>query len=426
MLVYYPLIMKKIANYLFIFIMLFALSFRVNAELKSKQYEYLKYLLYNYKDDEEEIVLSFSGDIMAHDINFNMKDYNKIYEDVKDVLLKDTISFGNIEMPVCDQLPLSTYPSFNVHSNYVEAAIKAGFDVFSFANNHTNDHQAKGIKGTIESFAKLQKEFKTKKRMLYASGVKEKKEDDIKAVLIEKNGFRILFLAITELLNSYDSSKELVYYSPSSLEGIKILKDKIKKMREEIPCDLFVLSLHVNEPEYGRVVPKEKKERFKILAKAGADIIWANHPHVVQEWELVDIECDIPLENSKTKNIESSNTGAKKGKIKGPLKLYKKAFFMYSCGNFISGQRRNPNYQNPHHYWEYTGDSIIMQLKFPSKKSFRLDDVSVCPIFITAYRSEDGIIVRRFSTEWMSSLPKIEKQYFNKRLELMKAYLPNF
>jgi len=417
--------------------MSFVVFFEVGAELKGSQDEYLKNILPKSSESEEEIVLSFSGDIMAHDINFNMKDYNKIYEDVKDELLKDTISFGNIEMPVCDQLPLSTYPSFNVHSDYVEAAITAGFDVFSFANNHTNDHQAKGIRGTIESFAKLQKEFKTKKRMLYASGVKEKKEDEIKAVLIEKNGLKILFLAITELLNSYDSSKDLVYYSPSSSEGTRLLADKIKKMREEIPCDLFILSLHVNEPEYGRVVPKEKKERFRILAKGGADIIWANHPHVVQEWELVDIECDIPLESSKEESaqlknpkrskeeVDDAKTDSKKDdKIKGPLKFYKKAFFMYSCGNFISGQRRNPNYQNPNHYWEYTGDSIIMQLKFPRKTSFSLDNVKVCPIFITAYKNKDGIVVRRFSDEWISSLPKAEKKYFDKRFELMKAYLP--
>lgn len=381
----------------------------------------------------ENLVLTFSGDIMAHDINYLMKDYNKIYEDVKELLLSDGLSFANVEMPVCDELPLSSYPSFNVHSDYLKAAAEAGFDVFSFANNHTNDRQVKGIEGTAKSFAALHEAFLQEKgRRLYSSGLKAKKEEDLKPVLIEKNGFKILFLALTEILNSHDSSKGLVYYSEPSFAGKKALTEKIRKMRTENPCDLFVISLHVDEKEYGRTVLKAKRNWFKALAAAGADIVWANHPHVLQGWEIVDIEYEDEHINSlffpQTEEVENRPPETEKKLPKQPapkpLKFRKKAFFMYSMGNFISGQRRRPNYKNPQHYWEYTGDSALMQLKFPKGAGFDFANAEVTPVLITAYNGTDGIVVKRLTPEWASALPEPEKSYYLKRLELMKATLP--
>jgi len=407
--------MKK--NYLFIVlsICLFncAIYSRPIAELIDEKQDILKPFMPDLGDSDDakkSLILSFSGDIMAHDINFKMKDYSKIYEDVREFLLNDGVSFGNIEMPVCDELPLSTYPRFNVHSSYLKAAIEAGFDAFSFANNHTNDQYEKGIKGTISSFDRLQKEFFYKNRRLYASGVKAESTEDLKPVLIEKNGFRILFLAITEILNSYDNSKRFVYYS--SVKESEVLAEKLKKMREETPCDLFVLSVHVNEKEYYRGVLPEKRERFKLFAKAGVDIIWANHPHVVQDWEEFTIEEDLILPPSATSDIPT--------KVKPPLKLRRKAFAMYSLGNFISGQRRKPNYQNPTYYWEYTGDTVLMQLKIKKEGKMGIAKIEVQPVLLTVYNGEDGIVVKQFKPEWINTLSPIEQNYYNTRLKLMK------
>ena len=368
-------------------------------------------------DKGKNIILSFSGDIMAHDVNFNMKNYNKIYDDVKEFLLSDGLSFGNIEMPVCDELPLSTYPRFNVHSDYLKAAIDAGFDIFSLANNHTNDQYEQGIHGTIASFQKLQKDFATKNRLLYASGVRQKSSDDMQPVFIEKNGFRILFLAVTEILNSYDMSKRLVYYS--SIKDSKSLAKKIQKMREQMPCDLFVLSLHVDEKEYKRDVLPEKRERFKLFAKAGADIIWANHPHVVQGWEEFRIEEDLLIPSFKNHSSQDIHSSLQQ-KVKGPLKIRRRAFFMYSLGNFISGQRRNPNLHNPEYYREYTGDTVLMQLKIKKRNELGALKMEVHPILLTVHNGNDGIVIKQFKTEWMNSLPAIEQNYYKKRFELMK------
>ena len=94
------------------------------------------------------LLISFTGDIMAHDVNFRLKDFGKMYENISHFLLQDDLSFGNLEFPVDDTQPYSTFPAFNVNTPYVEALIDAGFDVFSLSNNHTIDKGSGGIART--------------------------------------------------------------------------------------------------------------------------------------------------------------------------------------------------------------------------------------------------------------------------------------
>ncbi|UTC76212.1 CapA family protein [Treponema sp. OMZ 792] len=344
------------------------------------------------KNSVNEITLSFSGDIMAHDVNFKMKDYNRIYDDIRDILLNDDLTFGNIETPICEEKPLSSFPFFNVHRDYLRAAIDGGFDVFAFANNHTNDQGIKGIDGTIKSFAALKEEYKYKE--LFSSGLKNKEDEDFKPVLIEKKDWKILFLSVTELVNFHGKSKQRLYYSDPSKAGREKLLLYIKKMREENPCDIFILSLHLSEAEYGLKVLESKKTWFKSLADAGVDIVWAHHPHVVQDWELAETESN------------------------------KKAFFMYSMGNFISGQRWKVNYADPAYYREYTGDSAIMQLKLKKIDGILQSEMEAKPVLITNYNEKGAPVIKRFTKEWIETLSEKERVYYLKRLELMKAYLP--
>ena len=351
-----------------------------------------------------ELTLSFSGDIMAHDVNFKMKDYNRIYDDIRDILLNDDLTFGNVETPICEERPLSTFPFFNVHRDYLRAAIDGGFDVFAFANNHTNDQGIQGIDGTIKSFNALKKEYKNKE--LFSSGLKNREDEDFKPVLIEKKGWKILFLSVTEHINSHDKSKHRLYYSEPTKAGRKKLLLSIKKMKEENPCDIFILSLHLSEEEYGLKVLEGKKTWFRALAQAGIDVVWAHHPHVLQDWELSEVE----LLNEETPDSSS--------------KLKKNAFFMYSMGNFISGQRWKVNYADPAYYREYTGDSIIMQLRLKKTKGILQPEIEAKPILITNYNEKDAPVIKRFTQEWVETLPEKERAYYLKRLELMRAYLP--
>lgn len=397
----YILRMKKVISFLLFSALLFACS---KPDFSQTECE-----------ETKTITLTFAGDIMAHNLNFNMRDYSKIYEGLSDILLADDLSFANLETPVCDSLPLSTYPRFNVHFSYLRAAKEGGFDVFSLANNHTNDQGITGIEGTFFAAEKMKKLF-TGKNGVYFSGLKKKESDNFECTVIHKNGFTVSFLSVTEILNSPDESNRF-YYSKPTKSGRENLLKSIKEMRNKHKCDLFVLALHLAESEYKREVSEEKRLYFHSLAEDGVDIIYGCHPHVMQTWEKV------PLKTKRSED-HTKEANAKCTKLKSGTPL-QSAFFMYSMGNFISAQRFALNYENPGDYMEYTGDAVLLSLTYTKKNGVVQDDFDLKAIPITVQKTADGLVLRRLDDSFIFSLSdRRDKKYYSSRLSLLKAYLP--
>lgn len=331
--------------------------------------------------------LTFTGDLMAHTSNFRMKDYTLIYKDIEYITRNDDLTFTNLEVPVVADQPYENYPNFNIQPPYVEAAFAAGFDVFSLANNHTNDQFAKGITSTYNYFTAREADG----TVTAACGLKPAGSSDITWRLIEKNGFKVLFVAVTEILNTFKDMSRIDYIDPGA-DGKAAFTSFCRKLREDHPCDLFIVSMHVCEPEYVRTVTQSRKDYFHNLLDAGVDIIWANHPHVTQEWEVITDESG---------------------------EAYK--LIMYSMGNLISGQRYYYNYANPGADREYTGDSLIMKVS-----AVKRDDGSVFlefiqPLFITTQiDSESNFIIKRYTQSFLEGLSEKDNAYFTKRYELIK------
>lgn len=347
---------------------------------------------------ENSLLLTFCGDIMAHTPNYSMKNYDAIYDNVRPILLKDDLTFGNLEMPVCNSLPLSTYPKFNVHTPYLQAAVDGGFDVFSLANNHANDHGVTGIKGTITSVRNV---TALSNRPLYFSGLRQEKNDNFTFAVIQHKDWKIIFLSVTQILNMHDYSKKFVHYIDPSKKGREKLYSLISTIREQNPCDLFILGIHIAEKEYGTSVLPKKRQFFLELGKSGADIIWAHHPHVMQPWEVYAP----PIKNSVDADIISEY------------------LFMYSMGNFISSQRYKYNFSNPSHPRENTGDAIMLQVrcrKIRHSGTLRFD---VTPIIITNTHTPDGIIVTPLTESWIATQSKKFKDYYSERLKKMNAII---
>lgn len=300
------------------------------------------------KDGSEEentnpkISLVFAGDIMAHAVNYKYSDFNLIWQDVKPLISSGDLSFANIEAPVNDDMEWSTYPQFNMHSQYVNAAIDAGFNVFSLANNHSNDWSLAGINAT--------KAYFSLRNDVWACGLKSNMAEKLTCQVINKNGWKILFVAYTELLNSSDSSQWIDYYPPKKREA---LIDQLKKLYSINQPDIFVVSIHTLEEEYKHSISESHKKFYKqIIEECGVDVVWANHPHVYKKVEEV--------------NVPSAD---------GNPELNKTAFIMYANGNTISGQRSSPSLTKPHTDRDSTGDGLIVKLYF--EKEGQLQDANV-------------------------------------------------
>ena len=209
---------------------------------------------------------------MAHTVNYAITDYAKIWKDITPLLQSSDLAFANIEAPIDTTKKHSSWPNFNMTYNYVNASITAGFNVFSLCNNHTNDQGLTGIQETAKTTKALQTAAKNQNKDIYFSGIKNSPKENFSYNLIEKNGWKVLFLPITELLNRPDFSAYINFSKPTVEQRQKII-ELCKELKTKTKCDLFIFSLHTAEPEYTRKVTDAQEEYYMNLLNAGVDIV---------------------------------------------------------------------------------------------------------------------------------------------------------
>lgn len=307
-------------------------------------------------EEPERLTLLFAGDIMAHRSNYSMKNYSKIWKDIKPLVSGADFSFANIEAPVNKNLPFSPYPDFNMQPSYPEAAIDAGFNVFSLVNNHTNDKGLEGIKETRKWAEKIEEDSKLSERPVYFCGINKTPGEKISYKIIRKGNWKILFVAVTEILNRPDY-RSYLNYVVASKKNWEEFSEYLVQIRKENPCDLMILSIHTDEPEYILSAEQKRKSYYRSLISKGVDVIWSNHPHIVREREFFG-------ENE--------------------TKLLKNAI-IYGNGNTISGQRREPDFKNPENPRDDTGDGMILKIVFQKNSRQETSIEKIETHFITTY-----------------------------------------
>lgn len=326
------------------------------------------------KSDEEEILCTFAGDIMAHVVNVVKGNYAEIYRDIEPYLKESDLAFANLEVTVDDDLPYSAYPNFNVHHEYPDGAMEAGFSVFSLANNHTNDHGKEGIISTRDYFKKRHEENASKERPVWYNGLCEKKGEPFTPTLIQRGKWKILFLAVTEVVNRKTYLDWFYNLGTSEKEREDFIK-KISMIRKENPCDFFVLSFHCADAEYKRTIDESQRKYYRALLEAGVDVLWANHPHVSKNWEVIADENQVP-----------------------------RKIIFFAQGNTISGQRQEVEFDNPDAKRAYTGDGYITQVRF-TKEQEKIKITLVNPILITTYITPDWFFeIRKLNDEFLEEL----------------------
>ncbi len=307
--------------------------------------------------------LHFAGDLMAHRPNFSMSEYSRIYDDVVPLLADGDLNFVNLEFVIDPDREYSSYPLFNVHPEYVQAAIDAGFSVFSVANNHSADFRGDGILATRESIQQLKSSPENSQRKLYFSGIKDLPDSGFRLEIIPMGDWRIGFVAATGLLNDWEG-RELVNFTFYSRERQAFLK-WISEVRSQV--DLLIVSYH-DGVEY-QIFPDGRKQRYmRQMAQAGADIVWGHHPHVLQPMELLPV---------RRAGVDYH------------------AVIIYSAGNFISSQTWQLEWKDYHEQRAYTGDSAIYRVLLMPRGQ-HLIPASVQAIPVTHFTNSYGdIVVRR-------------------------------
>ena len=339
----------------------------------------------------DSLLLTFAGDIMHHDFNARMDDYDRLYDAVRPYLRDDSLSFANIEFPVDPDREPSGYPLFNGTAEYVEAAVRGGFDVFSLANNHSFDWGARSSAATARLFSLLSAESE-----IHHNGLRGGQEAAITPTVIHHDGWTIGFVSITTISNvggSFRFINLVDHTDPSAAEGFLT---RISEWDAEF--DLLIVSVHAGT-EYAARPDPGKVRFFRDLVAHGADIVWGHHPHVLQPWESVA-------------------TGSAKKLI------------LHSTGNFISAQRRYQQPTLPLGRWAPTGDTALFRVTVmrgsESDRSGRVQPTIAqvsTPIFTVHNDPTHGMVPKTFGAVLTEPLPLIWRAFYAARYASTRSLL---
>ena len=300
-----------------------------------------------------ELYLSFVGDVMQHERNIEMPDYDRLYDPVRGALFADDLSFANIEFPVDPARPPAGYPLFNGSIAYLRSALGAGFSVLALANNHTFDYGVSSITASWAVYDELGDEL-----AVYHNGIRARPGAPIEPTTIVYGGRRIGFVSITSFSNVW-GSEPFIYQVPywngrarsSFLASVRDWADRY---------DLLVVAIHAGE-EYVLEPDADKAAFFREVADAGADIVWGHHPHVLQPWER-----------------------------------HGESVVMHSAGNFVSAQRRAQSPWLPFGRWAPTGDAAVYRVRVDwSDRGVRITDVRT-PFYTVRDDPAHGLVLKSF------------------------------
>lgn len=225
-------------------------------------------------------------------------DYNSFYENISGYVKAADIACINQEtMLGGPDYEYLGYPCFNTPWEVGEAAINAGFDVFTCATNHSLDVQKfSGIEGECKFFDQHPE--------VTHIGTNDTEEDYNNIVYYEKNGIKFALLNYTYGTNGISIPEDRPW-CVNMLDEEKVTAD-LKKARAAADC--VIVFPHWGT-ENSHEISEQQRKYVKIFSDNGVDIVIGTHPHVLQPVEWVTNE----------------ETG-------------KKMIVYYSIGNFISHQ----------------------------------------------------------------------------------------
>ena len=227
---------------------------------------------------QERITLLFVGDLMQHDAQIKAAktpsgyDYTDCFKHVKEEISRADIAVANLEVTLGGK-PYRGYPSFSAPDEFLYAVKDAGFDVLLTGNNHCLDRGSRGLERTILMLDSL--------NLAYAGTyINEEERRERYPLLVEKNGFRIVFLNYTYGTNGLEPvSPRIVNYIDKEK-----MKEDIAVARRMRP-DAIIACMHWGI-EYRLLPEKVQKDLADWLLAQGVDHVIGSHPHVLQPMEV--------------------------------------------------------------------------------------------------------------------------------------------
>ena len=177
----------------------------------------------------------------------------------------------NFEVPLLPDGATPIEEHFYQHDDAPAFLEGLGFNLFSFANNHAFDYGVEGWRKTVSAFHSG----------LFGAG---KGEEAYRVKIVEKDGFKIGFLALcfAARYGALDSFAEADSYGCAWINDLRV-NHLILEAKKEV--DYLVILPH-DGIEYIDAPLPETIARYSDFIDYGADLVIGTHPHCPQGWEM--------------------------------------------------------------------------------------------------------------------------------------------
>ena len=211
---------------------------------------------------EERFLLTFVGDCTfgSNPTNYFAgygfiktvgEDYRYPFQNVIDYFENDDFTMINLEGPLCDSgYPVQKKHTFRGPTAYTQIMTGSSVEAVTLANNHTEDFGKAGYASTTQALS------------------------DAGITYVEKNG---------TAMYTTDSGLKIGLYAASFDFSVSDIKKDIAQLRAD-SAEIVVCAFHWGTE--GAYRPSSAQQSYAHQAiDAGADIVYGNHPHVLQKIE---------------------------------------------------------------------------------------------------------------------------------------------
>ena len=248
----------------------------------------------------DTLCICVMGDMMMHSAQIEdaaRNGFETYFKHLKDRISSADIAIANMEFTHAGE-PFTGYPAFSAPESFSEYLAGCGFDIFLCANNHIFDKGSKGAEMTLERYRKLEARYGIRYCGL-ASDDKERYSNH--PLIITAKGIRTAFVNFTYGTNlGADRHWPKVNYMND--------RNNLKAALERADAADFTLVLPHWGTEYELQHSPAQRETAEWLIENGADMIIGAHPHVVQDYEVIDgVQTAYSLGNAVS-NMSATNT----------------------------------------------------------------------------------------------------------------------
>ena len=197
---------------------------------------------------------------------------SSLFKSIASTFEKSDFGFVNLESPLTTGGDPQGWKDVVIKGNpaLAPAMAKSGINVVTMANNHAGDMGDSGLLDSIK--------YCKQNGITVVGAGKDLKQARAGSVLMTKDGVRVAFLGFSDVLPAgYPATSTSPGTSPGRAD-LSAVKAAIKAAKKK--ADYVIVGWHWNF-EYKRAPSYLEESEGKAAIDAGADIVFAHHPHLL-------------------------------------------------------------------------------------------------------------------------------------------------